>query len=250
MGGRFGLIPMLKKSRDLTLGKGGEQLVREQLARVLASTTFQQVDRLRRFLSFVVGESLAGRGDELKEYVVGTQVFEKEGSFDPRADPVVRVQARRLRARLVRYYAEEGQADQIVIELPKGGYAPVFARREADAAPRRSLGTTIVSRNTVCVLAFADHSPSSDLAPFCKGLREEIIHHLASLANLRVFASDAAGTGIRPNGASRVWQGGRDHQRERPHGRRPDPCHDAVPRRRHWMLPLVHVSRRRESRDI
>ena len=199
-GGRFGQIPMLKKSRDLTLGKGGEQLVREQLARILASTTFQQVDRLRRFLSFVVGESLAGRGDELKEYVVGTQVFEKEGTFDPRADPVVRVQARRLRARLVRYYAEEGQADQIVIELPKGGYAPVFARREADAAPRRSLGTTIVSRNTVCVLAFADHSPSGDLAPFCKGIREEIIHHLASLANLRVFASDAAGTGIRPNG--------------------------------------------------
>src|SRR5678816_1150908 len=64
--------------------------VRQQLDRMLASPTFQQVDRLKRFLSFIVTETIAGRGDQLKEYVVGVQVFGKEASFDPRTDPIVR----------------------------------------------------------------------------------------------------------------------------------------------------------------
>lgn len=191
---------MSKKTPDPALGQGWEQLVRQQLDRMLAATTFQQVDRLRRFLSFVVLETIAGRHDELKEYVVGIQVFGKEASFDPRSDPVVRVQARRLRARLVRYYAEEGQADDILIDLPKGGYSPVFSRREAGVARRRSLSTSIVNRNTACVLAFADHSAAGDLAHFCRGLREEIIHRLSSLANLRVLAWDGLDGGDRPSG--------------------------------------------------
>lgn len=180
---------MSSKRPASALGEGWEDLVRRQLERILAGTTFQQVDRLRRFLSFVVLECIAGRRDSLKEYVVGIQVFGKEPSFDPRTDPVVRVQARRLRARLVRYYAEEGGSDDIVIELPKGGYAPVFTRRQ-DAAPRPSLGTTVVNRNTACVLPFADHSAGGDLGYFCKGVREEIIHQLSSLRNLRVLGRD------------------------------------------------------------
>ena len=104
--------------------------VRQQLERLLASATFKQVDRLKRFLSFIVLESIGGRSTELKEYVIGVQVFGKEPSFDPRTDPIVRVQARRLRAKLVRYYQEEGASDEVIIELPKGGYAPVFKRRE------------------------------------------------------------------------------------------------------------------------
>ena len=74
--------------------------VRQQLERVLASSTFQQAARLKRFLRFIVEETLDSRAGELKEYVVAVQVFEKEDSFDPRTDPLVRVQARRLRARL------------------------------------------------------------------------------------------------------------------------------------------------------
>jgi len=181
---------MAKKAADPALGQGWEQLVQQQLERILDSTTFRQVDRLRRFLKFVVLESIAGRQDELKEYVVGIQVFGKEASFDPRSDPVVRVQARRLRARLVRYYVEEGQADEVLIDLPKGGYSPVFSRREASVARRRSLSTSIVNRNTACVLAFADDSAESNLGYFCRGLREEIINRLSTLTNLRVLAWD------------------------------------------------------------
>src|SRR2546430_15291185 len=125
-----------------------EKAIRQHLDRVLGSPTFQQADRLKRFLTFITLEAIAGRSDQLKEYVIGVQVFSKEESFDPRTDPIVRVQARRLRARLVRYYREEGQHDELIIELPKGGYAPVFKRREGRPLAKPSLTTALASRNT------------------------------------------------------------------------------------------------------
>ena len=169
-----------------------EQTARQQLERVLASVTFRQVDRLKRFLSFIVAEALAGRGDQLKEYVIGVQVFDKDSSFDPRADPIVRVQARRLRARLERYYHEEGSTDAVVIELPKGGYAPVFKSRDGAGASRRSIGPTLAGQNTIAVLPLADHSAGGDLGYFCEGLRQELIHGLATLEALRVRAVQPA----------------------------------------------------------
>jgi len=179
--------------RDETAAaKQSDKRVRHQLERILASATFRQVDRLKRFLTFIVLEAIAGRSDQLKEYVIGVQVFGKESSFDPRADPIVRVQARRLRARLVRYYREEGRTDELFIELPKGGYAPIFKRRETDHAPRRSLSAALVSYNTLAVLPFADHSPAGDLEYFCKGLRQEIIHALAKLETFRVLVTRPA----------------------------------------------------------
>ncbi|MEO7275508.1 MAG: tetratricopeptide repeat protein [Vicinamibacterales bacterium] len=178
---------------------------RQALDRILASATFRQVDRLKRFLRFVALEALQGRGDQLKEYVIGVQVFDKSASFDPRADPIVRVQARRLRARLARYYREEGAEDTVVLDLPKGGYAPVFKLRDAAASGRRSLGATLAGQNTIAVLPFADLSPGHDLDYFCQGLRQETIHRLATLEALRVLsitpgdaASAAAGHGY-PN---------------------------------------------------
>jgi TolB-like protein/Flp pilus assembly protein TadD len=180
--------------------KDADKIAKAQLERVLSSVTFRQVDRLKRFLSFTVSEALAGRGDQLKEYVIGVQVFDKDSSFDPRADPIVRVQARRLRARLVRYYREEGGTDALVIELPKGGYTPVFKNREASGSSRRSLGTTLAGQNTIAVQPLADHSPGKELGYFCDGLQQEIIHSLAKFETLRVLAvqpgaGPAAGSG-------------------------------------------------------
>lgn len=169
-----------------------EKPVREQLQRMLDTPTFQQVDRLKRFLTFIVTEALAGRRNELKEYVIGVQVFGKEESFDPRTDPIVRVQARRLRARLVRYYRDEGRADEWIVELPKGGYAPTFKRRETPVLVKRSISAALASRNTIVVVPFADLTAASSLDYFCKGLRDEIVHHLTRFPNLRILASDAA----------------------------------------------------------
>ena len=134
-----------------------EDTIHLQLERVSTSATFQQVDRLKRFLRFVVLETAAGRGDRLKEYVIGVEVFAKEASFDPRTDPIVRVQARRLRERLARYYRDEGAADSLLIELPKGGYAPVFKQVEAPP-PKRTVAGVLASRNTISVLPFRDFS--------------------------------------------------------------------------------------------
>src|SRR5581483_10896714 len=112
----------------------------------------------------------------------------KESSFDPRMDPLVRVQARRLRIRLERYYREEGQNDEVLIELPKGGYEPKF-RRRIDAI-KRSVAAALFSRNTVLVRAFEDDSPNQELAYFCNGLKKQIIHALAGVDSIRVAVSE------------------------------------------------------------
>jgi len=165
-----------------------EEMLR-QLERIGASATFQQVDRLKRFLSFVVGETAGGRGNQLKEYVIGVQVFDKDTSFDPRTDPIVRVQARRLRARLTKYYNEEGLHDPVLIELPKGRYAPAFKRVEG-RMPKRSITRALASRNTVAVLPFSDQSAAGDMEYFCRGLSEEIVHALTASETVRVLAAD------------------------------------------------------------
>ncbi len=165
-----------------------EHAIREHLSALLSSAAFAQVDRLKRFLRYVVEETVAGRSENLKEYSIGVEVFDREASFDPRTDPIVRVQARRLRARLSRYYEEEGRHEEMRIELPKGSYAPVFHRRGAPSL-KRTVATTLASRNTITVLPFSDRSPNGNMAYFCEGISEEIINALAKLQQVRVVAS-------------------------------------------------------------
>ena len=98
--------------------------VRAQVRKILASDHFARARRLSRFLEFTVEETLAGRADGLKEYLIGIEVFGRQASFDPRADGIVRVQAVNLRTRLAEYYASDGREDAIAIEYSKGSYAP------------------------------------------------------------------------------------------------------------------------------
>jgi TolB-like protein len=99
--------------------------VRRQLDRLLASAGFANAGRMSRFLKFVVEKTLAGEGERLKEYVIGVEVFDRDASYDPRLDSIVRVEAARLRTKLAEYYAGDGRGDAIVLTLPKGGYAPI-----------------------------------------------------------------------------------------------------------------------------
>ena len=179
---------MISQGSTPELARESDERALGQLNRILASNAFRQADRLKRFLSFVVAETISGRGDRLKEFAVGVEVFGKDTSFDPRNDPIVRVQARRLRAQLARYYREEGQEDELVIEMPKGGYAPIF-RPFKTTPPKQPVLPLRVSRNTVLVLPFADHSPGGDQKYFCEGLRQEIIHTLAGMEAIRLVAS-------------------------------------------------------------
>lgn len=207
----------MARPAPLSLVKVPDKAVQHQLSRILASKTFSQVERLKRFVGFVVGETVAGRGGELKEYVIGVQVFGKEPTFDPRTDPIVRVQARRLRTRLARYYRDEGNTDELIIDLPKGGYAPVFRVRDEAPAARRSLTATLAGRNTVAVMPLADDSPRASLDYFCRGLRDEIVHALTPIKALRVLAAraDDGAEEVDTDAAALVITGGVRSARER-----------------------------------
>jgi hypothetical protein len=108
------------------------QLVQDELQRVVVSRDFMHSERKRRFLKYVVQETLAGRADRIKAYTIAVDAFDRDPSFAPLADPVVRIEAGRLRRCLEHYYLAEGAADRITI--PKGGYVPQFIVTE-EAAP-------------------------------------------------------------------------------------------------------------------
>lgn len=101
----------------------------EQLERILNSAQLVTSPSLSRFLRYIVEETLAGRSAEIREYTLGVYVFDRGDDFNPRMDPIVRVQARNLRSRMAKYYEGPGAEDPIRIELPKGTYVPIFHKR-------------------------------------------------------------------------------------------------------------------------
>jgi adenylate cyclase len=115
-------------------------LIQAQLERIIASGAFDASRRNQAFLRFIVEETLAGRADRIKAYTIGTSVLGRDEAFDPQSDPIVRIEASRLRRSLERYYLMAGQDDPIRIDIPKWGYIPSFRRLQPvpeDAAPAR-----------------------------------------------------------------------------------------------------------------
>jgi TolB-like protein/tetratricopeptide (TPR) repeat protein len=123
--------------------------VRADLERVLSSQRFQASERRRAFLRYIVEETLAGRPDRLKGYTIAVAVFGRDETFDPQADPVVRLEARRLRRDLDSYYVDAGTHDAVRISVPKGSYVPRFEWHEETRPPPLSHGeqTTDFSRD-------------------------------------------------------------------------------------------------------
>jgi hypothetical protein len=134
-------------------------LENEQLERILGSAQLVTSPSLSRFLRFIVEETLAGRSESIREYTLGVAVFDRGEDFNPRLDPIVRVQARNLRARIAKYYDGPGAGDPLVIELPKGTYVPVFHRRvvEEDLVPAPLAEPP------------AEPEPAEDVAPLFNG---------------------------------------------------------------------------------
>ena len=114
-------------------GAPDPETIRDCLDRIVRGKGFRRSQRMVRFLRFAVEKTLEGKGDELKEYAVGVEVFDRGESFDPAADNIVRVEANRLRSKLKGYYETEGAGDPVVIDFPRGGYFAEF--RSADAQP-------------------------------------------------------------------------------------------------------------------
>lgn len=114
------------------------EAVREQLDRILSADTFAGAGRHSRLLRYVVERTLAGEGDQLKEYTLATDVFDRPETYDPRLDSIVRVEVRRLRSRLEEYYAGPGAGDPVLIAIPRGTYVPEFSTRNEDNGRQES----------------------------------------------------------------------------------------------------------------
>ena len=207
-----------------------QQAIREQLDRILKSGPFLKSRRRQRFLEYIVNETLAGRGERLKGYNVALAVFDRTATFDPNIDPIVRLEAARLRDRLREYYEAGGQDDPIRIELPKGTCTPHIEFRR-DGAPRRRMAhrqaigprqlavfvavalvivsgawfalqwfkappTQEVSSTvpSVAVLPFDDLSADQNLGYLGDGVAEDIITALSRFPDLVVVARSSSFT--------------------------------------------------------
>lgn len=152
--------------------------IRAQLDLILRSRAFIQSHRIRRFLQFVVEESLLGQPHRLKEYLIGLEVFDRREAFDPRVDSIVRVEARRLRYKLEEYYRTEGREDSVRIVLRKGSYVPIFEYRGATngaspVMPRRSMEIALFSS-----IAAASETSAEEAAAAADEIQRRLAHVL------------------------------------------------------------------------
>jgi len=172
--------------------------IRRQLARLLASDVFRFSLRLTRFLEFVVETTLAGKAGTIKAYTVAVAALGRGDDFDPQSDPIVRVEALRLRAALARYYEGPGRDDPIIIAIPRGSYVPIFHKRGHAFAPyplnpASKEKATYGSARSAAVADLAEWTQRLDwrtaelrqLAEERAALAEEIRHALARSRRLR-----------------------------------------------------------------
>ena len=180
-----------------------DRTIREQLSRLLESSLFMHAERLGRFLKFVVDETLEGRADRLNQFAIAIDVFDRDESFDPTVDAIVRVEAGRLRSKLLEYYDELGSGDPIRIELPKRSYAAAFHFRSATEASaslenaeqdsaimssKDSNKTISLIEPTIAVLPFVNMSPDPEQVYFADGITEDLITDLSKLPGISVIS--------------------------------------------------------------
>jgi serine/threonine-protein kinase len=166
------------------------------LEKILASRCFTKSPRLSRFLRFIVENALAGATGNLKEYAIGIDVFDRDPSYDSRLDPIVRVEARRLRQKLRLYYQDEGRGDRVRIEIPERGYVPRIGYVTLCSPARVESSTVPVSSVSMVVLSLTGEPDSGS---FANGLTDELIHSLSEKGNIRVIARHSllqAGFGV------------------------------------------------------
>jgi serine/threonine-protein kinase len=159
-------------------------VVTHHLDQALSSPLFRKAERQSRFLRFVVDAALHSPEATIKEFDIGIAVYDRRTDYDPRTDPIVRVEAARLRARLREYY-EITPPDGVRIDIPKGRYVPLFIFvNGAPAQPASDL--------SILVSPFRSLSPDPADQSFCDGLTEEVLHKLARNPRLRVITQSVA----------------------------------------------------------
>jgi serine/threonine-protein kinase len=155
------------------------------LEKILNSSTFGETVRLRDFLKYIVSAALEGKGESIKEYHIAVEVFGRKESFDPRLDPIVRVEASRLRSKMKQYVETEGRQDQLVILIPKGRYVPAIIMSDS-GMDRLSEPQSMCCANSVALLPFLNLSTDPDSQLLCDSLTEELIDMLTDVNGIRV----------------------------------------------------------------
>ena len=171
-------------AEKITKAETSDRSVRQQLERLCRSAEFADSPRAVQFLRFVVEEALAGRTDELSQRVLAERVFGRGAEFDPSTNPIVRMQAGRVRQALEHYYLTVGKHDPIAISLPKGSYAPTF---EAKTGAEPVLGKHGGMPPFLLVTPFCNHSGREDLEFIAQGLGSELAAALDSYQTARVL---------------------------------------------------------------
>ena len=149
---------------------------------MLASLHFDASERNRGFLRHVVEEALAGHADRIKAYTIATEVFGRDPKFDPQLDSIVRIEAGRLRRAIERYYLTDGRASRVRIEIPRGGYVPVFG-----TVPTALPHVAPVGSPGVLVTAFEEEGDQSAFPSFTRGFTRSLVVALTRVSGLRVF---------------------------------------------------------------
>ena len=173
-----------------------EDLIRAELARVLESPIFAQSERLGRFLRFAVEHAISGSEDGLKEYVIGTEVYDRKPPYHPSQDSIVRTEARRLRTKLKEYYESEGKDNPVFIYFRPGSYIPVFRPKAAtfqEIAPGSPEEQVFVEGAgvPVAVIPFLDASGQPLSSEFARGVTDELVHGLMQCEGVRVVATSS-----------------------------------------------------------
>ena len=159
-------------------------VVNHHVDQALNSPLFRNAERQSRFLRFVVDAALQCPPTTVKEFDIAVAVYDRRADYDPRTDPIVRVEAARLRARLREYY-EVTPPERVRIDIPKGRYVAQFILVEAMVAKA-------ASDLSILVPPFRSLSADPDDQNFCDGLTEEVVNKLAQDRRLRVITQSAA----------------------------------------------------------
>jgi len=216
---------MKSKSRSATAEDVVEispEVVLAALDRLLSSTDFQAPARLKNFLRFIVQETLEGRAGNIKAYNIAVEVFGRDKNFDPLLDPIVRVEAGKLRRLLERYYFLNQDAP-ICISVPRGSYVPVFSYKGIDkisishtsslagaaasqasnatlplsGAPSRELENTLPPylerRPSLVIMPFTVIGEGQNLACFVEGLNESLLAEMSQSRDVDVLEVAATG---------------------------------------------------------
>jgi TolB-like protein len=173
--------------------------IEQQLERIFSDPHFTESEILKKFLSFIVQETLLGRSNCLKEYTIAINVLEKPVGFKPQENGIVRIHAGRLRRALSQYYSEQGLQDPIVITIPKGKYIPVFTDRFGKPGDNEmdedsnygGLPGQDDAKITLAVLPFICSETGELLKSFTEGLCMQMSSMLMQLNQISVIAYQA-----------------------------------------------------------